>query len=52
MEEGSKEVRPHKYIIQAVVLRNSWPLSESQWTFVQMLKEMEKNDLKGNKKDN
>ncbi|KAK0044580.1 androglobin-like isoform X19, partial [Biomphalaria pfeifferi] len=37
---------PHKYVIQATVLQNSWPLSESAWRFVHMLKEMEKNDLK------
>ncbi|XP_013419771.1 androglobin-like [Lingula anatina] len=45
-EEEEKENRPHKYIIQAMVMRNSWPLSESSWTFVQMLKDMEKNELK------
>ena len=39
--------QPHKYIIQAVVLRNSWPLSESQWVFVQGLKELEKAEIKG-----
>ena len=39
--------QPHKYIIQAVVLRNSWPISESAWNFVQVLKELEKNELKG-----
>lgn len=41
-----KDPKPHKYIVQAVVLHNSWPLSESSWTFVQMLKEQEKNELK------
>ncbi len=45
---GAEEVsRAHKYVIQAQVLRNSWPLSESNWNFVQTLKEMEKNELKG-----
>lgn len=39
--------QPHKYIIQAMVLKNSWPLSESSWAFVQMLKDLEKNELKG-----
>ncbi|XP_056200360.1 androglobin [Falco biarmicus] len=39
----------HKYIIQALVLYNSWPLTESQSLFVQELKEMEKNYIKGKK---
>ncbi|XP_048766494.2 androglobin-like isoform X7 [Ostrea edulis] len=41
-----KDYKPHKYIIQAMVLKNSWPLSESSWAFVQMLKDLEKNELK------
>ena len=40
-------IQPHKYIIQAEVLKDSWPLSEASWAFVQMLKELEKNELKG-----
>ncbi|KAG8123751.1 hypothetical protein E2320_019137, partial [Naja naja] len=36
----------HKYIIQASVLYNSWPLTESQIVFVQALKELEKNEIK------
>ncbi|XP_067150851.1 androglobin [Apteryx mantelli] len=36
----------HKYIIQALVLYNSWPLTESEFLFVQELKEMEKNEIK------
>ena len=40
--------QPHKYVIQATVMKDSWPLSESSWKFVQMLKEIEKNELKGN----
>ncbi|XP_066556966.1 androglobin isoform X2 [Amia ocellicauda] len=36
----------HKYIVQAVVLQRSWALDDSQLAFVQVLKEMEKNDLK------
>uniref|UniRef100_A0A8C0GB82 Androglobin n=1 Tax=Chelonoidis abingdonii TaxID=106734 RepID=A0A8C0GB82_CHEAB len=36
----------HKYIIQALVLYNSWPLTESQLAFVQALKEMEKSEIK------
>ena len=39
--------QPHKYIVQAEVLRQSWPISESSWTFVNMLKDLEKNELKG-----
>ncbi|XP_074436457.1 androglobin [Larus michahellis] len=36
----------HKYVIQALVLYNSWPLTESQSLFIQSLKEMEKNEIK------
>ncbi|NXY69194.1 ADGB protein, partial [Glareola pratincola] len=36
----------HKYVIQALVLYDSWPLTESQSLFVQALKEMEKNEIK------
>ena len=46
-DADQEESKPHKYIIQAQLLRNSWPLSEANWAFVQMLKEMEKNELKG-----
>lgn len=45
-ELDEKENKPHKYIVQATVMKNSWPLSESSWTFVQQLKEQEKNELK------
>ncbi|XP_052244735.1 androglobin-like isoform X7 [Dreissena polymorpha] len=41
-----RDLRPHKYIVEAQVLKDSWPLSESSWQFVQMLKELEKNELK------
>uniref|UniRef100_W5NGY4 Androglobin n=1 Tax=Lepisosteus oculatus TaxID=7918 RepID=W5NGY4_LEPOC len=37
----------HKYIIQALVLHKSWTLDDSQLAFVQVLKEMEKNYIKG-----
>uniref|UniRef100_A0A8C0FAX9 Androglobin n=1 Tax=Bubo bubo TaxID=30461 RepID=A0A8C0FAX9_BUBBB len=43
--DGSPQ-QSHKYIIQALVLYNSWPLTESQSLFVQELKEMEKNEMK------
>ncbi|NXK03224.1 ADGB protein, partial [Herpetotheres cachinnans] len=36
----------HRYIIQALVLYNSWPLTEGQSLFVRELKEMEKNEIK------
>ncbi|XP_048345125.1 androglobin-like [Sphaerodactylus townsendi] len=39
--------QPHKYIVQAKVLQNSWPLTENQMTFVQSLRELEKNEIKG-----
>ncbi|NWU70559.1 ADGB protein, partial [Pterocles burchelli] len=42
---GSPE-ETHKYIVQALVLYNSWPLTESQSLFVQELKEIEKNLIK------
>ncbi|XP_064014258.1 androglobin [Pogoniulus pusillus] len=34
----------HRYIIQAVVLYDSWPLTKTESLFVQELKEMEKNE--------
>ncbi|XP_072187407.1 androglobin isoform X2 [Excalfactoria chinensis] len=43
--QGSPHQR-HKYIIQTLVLHNSWPLTESQIQFVQSLKETEKTELK------
>ncbi|NWQ88701.1 ADGB protein, partial [Burhinus bistriatus] len=43
--DGSPQ-QSHKYVIQALVLYNSWPLTESQSLFVQALKEMEKNEIK------
>uniref|UniRef100_A0A672TF81 Androglobin n=1 Tax=Strigops habroptila TaxID=2489341 RepID=A0A672TF81_STRHB len=48
----NKDGRPqqsHKYIIQALVLYNSWPLEESQSLFVQELKEMVKTEIHGEK---
>ncbi|PKU38548.1 androglobin [Limosa lapponica baueri] len=46
---GGSPQQSHKYVIQALVLYNSWPLTESQSLFVQALKEMEKNEIKGQK---
>lgn len=44
---GGQEETVHKYVIEASVLNNSWPLSERNWAFVTQLKEQEKNELKG-----
>ncbi|XP_067675678.1 androglobin-like isoform X1 [Haliotis asinina] len=46
LEPEEKDTKPHKYIVQATVLKNSWPLTEREWAFVQTLKEQEKNELK------
>ncbi|KAM9656103.1 androglobin [Morphnus guianensis] len=43
--DGSPQ-RSYKYIIQALVLYNSWPLTGSQSLFVQELKEIEKNEIR------
>ncbi|XP_045661250.1 androglobin [Ursus americanus] len=45
-ENASTPQQVNKYIIQCLVLYNSWPLTESQQAFVQALKELEKNDSK------
>ncbi|XP_065057122.1 androglobin-like isoform X2 [Rhopilema esculentum] len=42
--DDPEQPQTHKYIIQAVVLRDSWPLSQSQWSFISMLKHIEKTD--------
>ncbi|XP_057209909.1 androglobin [Triplophysa rosa] len=36
----------HKYCIQAVVLRESWPLDESLASFIQKLRDMERNEMR------
>ncbi|CAF1130028.1 unnamed protein product [Rotaria sp. Silwood1] len=41
-----EEEKFHKYVIQATVLRKTWPLTPTQWQFVEQLKEQEKNELK------
>jgi hypothetical protein len=43
--------RVHKYIVEAVVVKDSWPLSPSHWEFVNKLKEAEKQELKVFAKD-
>ncbi|XP_058163591.1 androglobin isoform X3 [Dasypus novemcinctus] len=45
-ENVSTPQQVYKYIIQCLVLYNSWPLTESQLTFVQALKDLEKIDIK------
>ncbi|XP_063712017.1 androglobin-like isoform X5 [Symsagittifera roscoffensis] len=47
-KEAEPETKPHKYIIQARVLRKSWPISQSAWAHVAMLKEQEKEEMKAN----
>lgn len=42
-------IQPYKYFIQVTLLRKSWPLTLTQWQFVEQLKEQEKNELKGNR---
>lgn len=43
MKENEDEdlAKSHKYVLEAIVLRDSWPLTPSQWTFVNSLKESE-----------
>ncbi len=36
--------QPHKYIVQATVLRDSWPVNETAWPYISMIKSMEKPD--------
>ncbi|XP_074043888.1 androglobin [Macrotis lagotis] len=45
-ENSQASQQTYKYIIQASVLYNSWPLSESQVAFVQTLKDLEKFDFR------
>ncbi|XP_028639009.1 androglobin [Grammomys surdaster] len=45
-DNSSTPQQCYKYIIQCLVLFNSWPLNEAQLTFVQALKDMEKIDIK------
>lgn len=40
------EPKVHKYIIEASVLKDSWPLTPSQWAFANTLKENEVSELK------
>ena len=32
----------HKYVVRATILRDSWPLSESAWPYISMIKSVEK----------
>lgn len=37
----------HKYVLQAELLYKSWDLDDSQLVFVKMLKDLEKNEMRG-----
>lgn len=37
----------HKYVVQAEVLYKSWDLDDSQMDFVNMLRNLEKNEMRG-----
>ncbi|XP_019065489.1 androglobin isoform X3 [Fukomys damarensis] len=45
-ENANTPQQDYKYIIQCLVLYNSWPLTESQLIFAQALKDLEKKDIK------
>ncbi|XP_026642197.1 androglobin [Microtus ochrogaster] len=45
-ENSSTPQQCYKYIIQCLVMFNSWPLTETQQVFVQALKDLEKFDTK------
>uniref|UniRef100_UPI003AB0B0BB androglobin n=1 Tax=Centroberyx gerrardi TaxID=166262 RepID=UPI003AB0B0BB len=45
------ETMGHKYMVQAEVLYKSWSLDGSQLAFVHMLRDLEKNESKGDKHD-
>lgn len=49
--EDDSPIKTHKYIIEASVLKDSWPLSPSNWEFVNKLKESENAELKVFSKD-
>lgn len=43
---ADEEEKFHKYVVQVTLLRKTWPLTPTQWQFVEQLKEQEKNELK------
>ncbi|XP_023564535.1 androglobin-like, partial [Octodon degus] len=45
-ENSNMPQQDYKYIVQCLVLHNSWPLTENQSMFVQALKDLEKKDIK------
>ncbi|XP_076825894.1 androglobin-like isoform X2 [Clavelina lepadiformis] len=45
-EDSVTDLQSHVYTIQAVVERKSWPLTRGQWSFVQKLREIEKEEIK------
>ena len=42
----------HKYVVRATILRNSWPLSESAWPYISMIKSVEKLEERPGSKPN
>ncbi|XP_038160119.1 androglobin [Cyprinodon tularosa] len=42
----SDQSKDHKYVVQAEVLSSSWTLDESQITFVHMLQEIKRNEMR------
>ena len=45
-EEQEPAAKAHKYVVEARVLKDSWPLSPAHWEFVNRLKEAESAELK------
>lgn len=41
---SSPLLQSHKYILQATVLRDSWPMADSAWPYISMIKSVEKLD--------
>ena len=44
--DDDEAAKPHRYIVEATVLKDSWPLTKTQWNFVSLLRENESNELK------
>ena len=42
VEDATCTAKTHKYLVRATILRDSWPLSESAWPYISMIKSMEK----------
>ena len=39
---GGAPTIAHKFVVRATILRDSWPLSESAWPYISMIKSVEK----------